>query len=764
MTYATCAPLLESSGQRVVLKSTHVSARLIDLLSQVTLTQTYVNKESTPVEAVYTFALPLAATMLELRVRLGERENVAVAVEKAQAEERYEEAVIEGDGAFMLEESAPGLYTMNVGNLLPGESAVIMLRYAQVHRFQGDCLRFHLPTTLAPRYGDPLAVGLQAHQVPETVLDSGLRFSLEMILAGALAAGTVESPSHAVVTANEEDSRKLTLRDKTAPMDRDFVLLIRMERLPEAMALAGPDREGQVVLAAFLPRLRNASEPKPLNLKIVVDCSGSMTGDSMTQAREALLRILDSLRPSDLFSITAFGNTYKCLFSRQTAAEGENLELARKFAVGLDANMGGTELFQALHAAFRITSPTGKSADVLLLTDGEVWADEHELQGGVKAGHRIFTVGIGAGVAEAMVRSLAEESGGACELVSPNEEMADKIFRHFQRMRLAPATSTSVIWSQPPLTQSPEELDPLFPGDTMTVFACFDRHVSGSARLQATFEPDGCLEQVAEIRTYSKDEWAALGVAEDVLARLAARERIRRGLSQEDALKTALEYGLLTPCTSLLLVEAGEGDSKGQELPALRKVPHTLAAGWGGAGVVCSMEVESAFIQHPVREKSMCISESRSDFRSRMSPKALDGDRDLHQDEYLGNEPADTLEDSSEYFELDLSDLLDGSFKDMLLHLNGKFTAALQLKDFTPGLDDLQEAGMDAADIAQLRLLVSDGISEKVVTVAVLHVLLLEMEYAGVFSRSLRRLVKASYKTLRPEPLLEEKVRSVLGL
>jgi Ca-activated chloride channel family protein len=48
-----------------------------------------------------------------------------VVVEKKAAEERYEDAITAGDAAVMLEQLEPGLYTMNVGNLLPNEDASV---------------------------------------------------------------------------------------------------------------------------------------------------------------------------------------------------------------------------------------------------------------------------------------------------------------------------------------------------------------------------------------------------------------------------------------------------------------------------------------------------------------------------------------------------------------------------------------------------------------------------------------------------------------
>jgi len=209
---AVAAAVLEPVGQaRVALEGVAVEARLQGLLSEVTVTQTYRNLEATNIEATYTFPLPLDAVLLELTLELNGRQLQGVVQPKAQAEQRYEEAIDDGDTAVLLQQIEPGTFSMNLGNLLAGETAVIRFRYAQLHRWQGDRLRFHLPTTIAPRYGDPLAAGFAPHQVPEHALTADHGFTLQLEIAGQLAQADFECPSHPVAVSHYSDSRVLTL-------------------------------------------------------------------------------------------------------------------------------------------------------------------------------------------------------------------------------------------------------------------------------------------------------------------------------------------------------------------------------------------------------------------------------------------------------------------------------------------------------------------------------------------------------------------------
>ena len=102
MSAVAAAVMNSAEGQPIALQGVAVEAQLRDLLSEVTVTQTYRNTETVNIEAVYSFPLPLEATLLDLSVTLGERRLRGRVVEKGQAEERYEEAADVRDRAEAL--------------------------------------------------------------------------------------------------------------------------------------------------------------------------------------------------------------------------------------------------------------------------------------------------------------------------------------------------------------------------------------------------------------------------------------------------------------------------------------------------------------------------------------------------------------------------------------------------------------------------------------------------------------------------------------
>lgn len=584
------AAVLKPIGEgRVALQSVEVEARLEGLLCEAEVRQIYRNLEDVNIEAVYTFPLPLGAVLLDVMAHINGIALRGTVLLKGDAGENYEDAIDKGDSAILLEQPAPGVFTMNVGNLKPGETAEIRFRYAELLSWQGETLRFQLPTTLAPRYGNPIAAGLNEHQAPEHTLSANHGFSLNVVIGGTLAQADFECPSHPVGVRDTEFGRELHLAGGSALMDRDFVLILRQPGDRPLSGLWAHDENGYVGLASFHLPAGAAATSTASCIKLVVDCSGSMAGDSIAEAKEALRRILVQLQPQDHFNLIVFGTDHRLLHPQAVPASPEHLSTALAFVEAIDADMGGTQIRDALDAAYRCGGPADLPANVLLITDGEVWDDGSIVEHARHSGHRIFTVGVGSAVSEAFVRELADASGGACELVSPREDMAAHIVRHFRRINQPRAQTVAVHWMSDPLVQAPPVVESVYAGDTVHVFAWMAQPPVGQATLVADY-PNG--EQTTAQVTFPPAVPAPTPVT-DTLPRLAARWRIRH-LEAPDAGILALKYKLVTAFTSYVLIHERQDEDLASGVPALRKVPHLLAAGWGGTGRLVVRAPDSA--------------------------------------------------------------------------------------------------------------------------------------------------------------------------
>ncbi|MBC6439345.1 MAG: VWA domain-containing protein [Rhodospirillales bacterium] len=727
MSVSAAAILKGVRGEAIVLEEVSAEASINDLMAEVTVTQRYRNPEATNIEAVYTFPLPLDGVLLGFEVEIGDRKLAGVVVEKAEGERRYEEAITDGDAAVLLEQAEPGLYTASVGNLLPGEAATIRFRYGLLLRWNGDRIRFAMPTTIAPRYGNPASAGLLPHQAPEYAFDAERAFSLRMAVRGLLKDARFNSPSHSVSVAPEAEATIIALTGAPA-MDRDFVLEACLSRSEAASALVARDLDGWVALASFRPEVPVASHDERRSVKIVVDCSGSMGGDSIAQARDALERILDGLRASDLFEIISFGSSHRALFGRETPVSETTLAQARRFVRALDADMGGTEIGAALDAAYGARDEADLPCDLLLITDGAAWNSDEVIARAKRSGHRIFTVGVGSAVAEHLVRGLAEATGGACEFVAPREDMAIRVHRHFQRMYAPRAKSAGIRWPAAPLRSMPNPLQTVYGGDTLHVFSWFAEKPAGTVTLDVTLADGRTVSHETEVLSFDEGPTVpgSEGASPSTLARLAAAQRVFGMNDPNEATELAVSYQLMSQWTNYVVVHVRAEGEKADHLPEIHKVPQVVAAGWHGMGTVHAA-------RRSVHAEALCYD---------LDPSSLPAAEEC----YSLRSEAPTFRGRS------AAGIIDPTGLVALLN-------AWAMRPF-PTLDDFEAWGLPDAIVVALEDLVACGEDERLVVLGFLHVLA-QSEAGKALERHVRRKILKAYKTDKPRQTVVDAVTCV---
>jgi Ca-activated chloride channel family protein len=580
-------------GQAVALQSVHAQGQLQGLMLRMKLRQVYRNTTSDNLECVYTFPLAWGSVLLGMAVELNGKRMTGTVVEKKEAEATYEKAIQSGDLPVMLERSGKDLYTANLGNILPGDEVVIEIDYAQLLRIEGGMLRLCLPTTIAPRYGNEHTQGgLAPHQTTAAGPLAEYRLHVTLEVTRPLDQGTITSPSHGVQIVGHHQGVTVKLQNK-AWLDRDFVLTIHgLKDMTFAMASADATQPGQYTLltSAVAHWDTTQNQSSPLRMKVLVDGSGSMQGDSNEQARDALDWLFHQLQIDDQVSMTRFGNKPLHVLPRlQKCTEAYQRRL-RSEARNLQADLGGTELDGALEAVIRITTEderTVSAASILLITDGDVWNIENIVTTVRQSGHRLFALGVGSAPAESLLRELAEVSGGACEMVNPNQSMQQAVARLLKRMRHSCAIECSLTSDAPALYQSPGARE-ISQGDTLHQWAQLSQRPSSAPTLQWT----------SQGRTQRRQAEHLMWDEEGVLPRLCTAQRLLDTQDKTRQSALALQYQLITPHTHFILVHQRAEGEKAQDLPLLQQVAQMQAAGAGGNGTVMrDVSLQKMFMQ-----------------------------------------------------------------------------------------------------------------------------------------------------------------------
>jgi len=584
------ARLETQDGRPVNLLAVKLSGDLRGLLFEASVEQHFCNPGDKNVEVIYSFPLPWGAVLLGVDVVMGDKHLTGAVVEKKQAEARYEEAISEGNAAIMLEKNNDHSYSLNLGNLAAREHCTITLRYAQTLQFEQRGLRLLIPTVIAPRYGDAQQDGgLLPHQAPSHSMLVDHAFALELRLHADLAQARVASPSHpiGVVHGSTQADAVLTVSlARQTSLDRDFVLVVD-QLSHDSMAVSSRDSValGKVaVLASFCPRIAMQGNASPA-VKILVDCSGSMAGDSIDAAKRALQAVVLQLGAGDRFSLSRFGSTVEHRSRALWKVTGTTRLAAQRWVGALQADLGGTQMETALKSTFGLAQTV--SSDVLLVTDGGISAIDRTIASAKDSGHRLFIVGIGSSPAETHLRRLAEATGGACDFVAPGEAVEPAVLRMFARLRSPRLENLDIEW---PAGIVPEWVSPLLPSvfdsDTVHVFALLGQAPVGALRLLGQRAEDEA-PQVIGCATFAGELDAT-----DTLSRMAAAVRLRTSYADDrspiafEAAALAVTYQLVTDRTNFLLVHERTDGEKATDMPELQKVALMVPAGWGGAGAV----------------------------------------------------------------------------------------------------------------------------------------------------------------------------------
>ena len=107
----------------------------------------------------------------------------------------------------------------------------------------------------------------------------------------------------------------------------------------------------------------------PLNLCLVLDRSGSMTGKPLEMVKQAAINIVEKLKPGDRLSVVAFHHRAKVVVSNQLVTDVEPI----RQKIGLMVADGGTSIDEGLRLGLKEVAAHNQHcvSRLFLLTDGE---------------------------------------------------------------------------------------------------------------------------------------------------------------------------------------------------------------------------------------------------------------------------------------------------------------------------------------------------------------------------------------------------------
>jgi len=531
------------------IKYHRVEVQIDNQVAQVEIDQVFLNEADFELEGTYIFPLPEDAAISDFAMYVdGERLEGRI-LDKEKARAIYEDIVRRRQDPALLEYVGRNMFQAQVFPIPAHSERRIQIAYTQVLSQDGGLVRFVYPLNtekFSPRPLEEVTISVDVRS------DAPIK--------------AVYSPSHDIAISRQSETHvTASYEDSDVTPDTDFELFYSLS--PEDIGASlltyrQGDEDGFFLLLVAPKADFGEQEVVAKDVMVVVDVSGSMAGEKLEQAQEALQFVLDHLNPDDRFNILAFSTGVDLYASTlQSASRADDAE---DFVRGLAA-LGGTNINDALLEALD-RLPGERPEIIIFLTDGlptvgiedagPIIANVREAAGPTV---RLFAFGVGDDVNTLLLDSIAQENRGTSAYVRPGEDIAQAVSGFYEKVSTPVLADISLDFGAiDVLDVYPQPLPDLFAGSQLVVVGRY--RDEGTVTLGLS----GVVNGEEQTFSYGGQVFPAESRGMDFLPRLWATRKIGYLLNQirlygteqelvDEIVDLSLRYGVMTPYTSFLV-------------------------------------------------------------------------------------------------------------------------------------------------------------------------------------------------------------------
>ena len=396
----------------ISVKYHHVNVDIDDQVAHTEIDQVFINdSDINNLEAIYIFPLPKGVALDHFSMFVDDQELVAEVLDADSAAAYYESIVRKNIDPALLEYMGQGLFRARIFPFNAFEEKRIKMSYTEVIEYDSDIYRYLYPLNTEKFSARPL----------EEVL-------VNVNLTSSNPIKTIYSPSHPIVVQKQGDYHAtITYSEQQVKPNIDFVLYFAVSTDDIGLHLLShnlPDEDGFYMFMAA-PKIEiSESEVVRKRLLFVLDRSGSMSGQKIDQAKEALRFCVNSLNQNDFFNIVDFSSTINQFKFEPVAANETNIGEALHYIDRFIAN-GGTNINEALLTALQQMAHDELANMIIFLTDGQPTVgvtENQQIRQNVNSantvGARLFTFGVGYDVNSTLLDNLTQDNHGVFYLCS----------------------------------------------------------------------------------------------------------------------------------------------------------------------------------------------------------------------------------------------------------------------------------------------------------------------------------------------------------
>ncbi len=582
-------------------KNHHVTVTLENQVARTKIDQVFVNDSDSVLEGTYIFPLPEDAAISDFAMYVDGVRLEGKVLTREQAREIYEGIVRRQRDPALLEYIGRGAFQARIFPIPPHSEKRVDISYAQVLKLENGLVKYVYPLSTEKFSPQPLG-----------------NVSINIDLKSAAALKAIYSPTHNVSVSRASDfAARVGYEASNVKPDRDFVLYysVSEDAVGATLLTYKPDATTDgFFLLLVNPKVQvEQQQVVAKDVILVLDTSGSMSGEKIVQARNAGKFVLGQLKAEDRFSVITFATGIISYAPGKLSPASERAEAIR-FVENISAS-GSTNINRSLLEAMAVADKT-RPTIVIFMTDGLPTVDETDtgriienVKRNAPSNVRLFTFGVGDDVNTLLLDSLSEKHRGASAYVRPGENIEETVSAFYAKVSTPVLSDLKIDFGGiETYDVYPYPLPDLFAG-TQLVLA--GRYKSGGAtkitlsgnlnnRAQSFAFEDLNFKREGSFGVPNGDDFIAPLWATRKIGYLLAEIRLRGENREavEEIVALAIRYGIVTPYTSFLVLEnndvlSQEGRTQaGSAVQQNAPVPGTAPA--SGADAVQKSQANSA--------------------------------------------------------------------------------------------------------------------------------------------------------------------------
>jgi Ca-activated chloride channel family protein len=546
--------------------SIRIAADIEGQLATVKVEHVFRNDTEYPLEGTYYFPVPEGATLVEFAVWDGDIRRVGRVMEKTDARVAYSSAVAQQEDPALLELTRRGWFQSRISFVGPHSEKRVELKYSQLLQDKNGVVTFEYP----------LGRGYKKLRIPvgNVTIEVGLRSNTVI--------GNVFSPTHVMDIERVTDYRVTCKAQTVGGGDADnFQLTYSLAAGDIRASLTtyrSPGEDGYFLLLLspnidFEQRRISAKETV-----FVVDVSGSMEGDKLRQAKEALrFGITKTLNPGDAFNIIAFESKVTALSPALLPYDRPNSERALDYIDKLAAT-GGTNINDALVTAAGMFKSDRRPHNLVFITDGRAseGVTEPELiaanvANANRSRARVFTFGVGNDVNRLLLEKLSAGGRGSDSIIEEQSQLRRTLSSFFAKVS-KPVLSDLQIDFGPLIADRvhPGVLPDLYTRSNIKIFGRY-RNLEDLRRI--TISLTGLMNGESQQFDFTDLDFPLITTQQQSLPKLWASEHINALLAEirltgetselrQQVIGLATQFNLVTPYTSMYVPKLADASEE----------------------------------------------------------------------------------------------------------------------------------------------------------------------------------------------------------